>query len=201
MSLETRTLTRPLEVRAADDGVNRVGGLAISYGGRADIGDAFREEFAPGAFSKAVQGDILALFGHDRNRVLGRTSAGTLRLREDREGVHFEIDLPDTTDGRDLAVSVSRGDIRGTSFGFRSVRETWDDGANPPLRTIHEAMLFEISPTADPAYGDTTIAMRSLDKIREEAKREQAEHNRRAAEARIAERKAAAEQKFRGIRG
>lgn len=198
MSIETRTLSAPLEARAVD-GVKRVGGLAVSYGGQADIGDSFRELFAPGAFRASLSDDILALFGHDRNRVLGRTSAGTLRLREDANGVHFEIDLPDTTDGRDLAVSVERGDIRGTSFGFRVQRETWDDTTNPPTRTIHEAILREISPTADPAYGDTTIAMRSLDQAREADRKAKAEHNRQAAEARIAERKAAAEQKFRRL--
>jgi uncharacterized protein len=198
MSIETRTLAAPLEARAVE-GAQRVAGLAISYGGEAEIGDAFREVFAPGAFRGSLGDDILALFGHDRNRVLGRTTAGTLRLREDERGVHFEIDLPDTTDGRDLAVSVARGDIRGTSFGFRAQRETWDDTTTPPTRTIHEAILREISPTADPAYGDTTIAMRSLDKAREAERKAQAEHNRQQAEARIAQRKAAAEQKFRRL--
>lgn len=198
MTLETRALTSPLEARAAD-GVKRVGGLAISYGGDADIGGSFRELFAPGAFTKALEADVMALFGHDRNRILGRTSAGTLRLTEDQRGVHFEIDLPDTSDGRDLAVSVERGDIRGTSFGFIAQRETWDDTTEPPTRTIHEAMLREISPTSDPAYGDTTIAMRSLDAAREADRKAKADHNRQRAEARIAERKAIAEQRFRRI--
>ncbi|MFC5370924.1 HK97 family phage prohead protease [Brevundimonas faecalis] len=167
MTLETRTNNQTLETRD-DDGKSVVVGLGVSYGGTAEIGDSFREVFAPGAFARSINEDVLALFGHDRNRVLGRTTAGTLRLREDARGVHYEIDLPDTTDGRDLAVSVARGDIRGTSFGFRAVRETWDDTANPPVRTIHEAVLREISPTADPAYEDTTIAMRSLDAARKE---------------------------------
>lgn len=167
MTLETRTLSQKVEARTTADG-QLVGGVGISYGETAGIGDSFREVFAPGAFRNALNADILALFGHDRNRVLGRTTAGTLRLREDQQGVHYEIDLPDTTDGRDLAVSVGRGDITGTSFGFRAVRETWDDTVEPPLRTIHEALLSEISPTADPAYGDTSIALRSLDAARKE---------------------------------
>lgn len=167
MTLETRTLSQRVEARATADG-QLVGGVGIAYGETTDIGDCFREVFAPGAFRNALNADILALFGHDRNRVLGRTTAGTLRLREDQQGVHYEIDLPDTTDGRDLAVSVGRGDITGTSFGFRAIKETWDDTVEPPLRTIHEAILREISPTADPAYGDTTIALRSLDAARKE---------------------------------
>lgn len=170
MTLERRALTRPLELRAVDNG-KKVGGYAVVYNSVTVIADFFQEVFAPGAFAEAVAGDVVALFGHDRNRVLGRTVAGTLRLSEDLTGVAYEVDLPDTTDGRDLGVSVDRGDIRGTSFGFRSTKETWDDSTEPPTRTIHKAEMFEISPTAFPAYGDTTIAMRSLDECRKEQKR------------------------------
>lgn len=172
MTLERRALTRPLELRAAaDDAAPRVGGYAVVYNSATEIGDTFREVFAPGAFTDAIRGDVVALFGHDRNRVLGRTLAGTLRLSEDGTGVAYELDLPDTSDGRDLGVSVDRGDIRGTSFGFRSIKETWDESTEPPTRTIQKAEMFEISPTAFPAYDDTTIALRSLDEARKEQKR------------------------------
>lgn len=168
MNVETRTLAQPIEARADGDSGQKVGGYAVVYGAQADIGGMFREVFAPGAFTDAIKGDVLALFGHDRNRVLGRTSAGTLRLKEDAKGVGYEIDLPDTTDGRDLGALVTRGDIAGTSFGFVAEIETWDETTEPPTRTISKARMYEISPTADPAYGDTTIAMRSLDAARQE---------------------------------
>lgn len=165
---ETRALAQPLELRETETGGKIAGGYAVVYGSGTEIGDSFREVFETGAFAKAIMGDVRALFGHDRNRVLGRTVAGTLRLTEEPAGVRYEIDLPETSDGRDMAISVARGDIRGTSFGFRSVRETWDDTTEPPTRTIHEAEMFEISPTAFPAYGDTSIALRSLDAARKE---------------------------------
>lgn len=167
MNVEVRAITRPVEARAAGER-QKVGGYAVAYNSTAVIGDCFREVFAPGCFTQAIKGDVLALFGHDRNRVLGRTGSGTLRLKEDRNGVEFDLDLPDTTDGRDLAELVSRGDIQGTSFGFRALKETWDETTEPPTRTIHEAELREISPTSDPAYSDTTIALRSLDEARKE---------------------------------
>jgi HK97 family phage prohead protease len=173
MTLERRALTRPLEMRAAtaEDAARKVGGYAVVYNSVTVIGDMFQEMFAPGAFTDAIREDVVALFGHDRNRVLGRTAAGTLRLSEDATGVAYEVDLPDTTDGRDLGVSVERGDIRGTSFGFRSVKETWDETTEPPTRTILKAEMSEISPTAFPAYDDTSIALRSLDETRKEQKR------------------------------
>lgn len=198
MSLETRTLARTPEVRATDKG-RTIGGYAAVFNSEADIGGYFREVIAPGAFKDALSQDVRALIDHDSGRVIGRTKAGTLRLSQDDTGLAVEIDLPDTNDGRDLGTLIERGDVSGMSFGFIVTKQTWDETQDPPLRTVEAIDLREVSVVAFPAYDDTSIALRSLDKAREEAKREQAEHNRRQAEARIAERKAAAEQKFRRI--
>jgi HK97 family phage prohead protease len=168
MTLETRTLTRPVEVRAAGDSGRTIAGYAAVFGSTADIGDSFREIIAPGAFSGALGGDVVALIGHDRNRVLGRTTAGTLRLREDDTGLAVEIDLPDTTDGRNLAVLIERGDVSGMSFGFVVTKQRWDETGPVPTRTIEAVDLREVTVTAFPAYDDTSIALRSLDDARKE---------------------------------
>ena len=201
MSLETRTLTRTPEVRATDKG-RTIGGYAAVFGSTADIGDSFREIIAPGAFASALSQDVRALIDHDSGRVIGRTTAGTLRLAQDATGLAVEIDLPDTSDGRDLATLIERGDVSGMSFGFIVTKQTWDETGDIPTRTIEAVDLREVSVVAFPAYDDTSIALRSLEGVREAAeaaRKEQAEHNRLKAEARIAERKAAAEQKFRRI--
>src|SRR5882757_4026430 len=66
MTLERRALTRPLELRAAaDDAPRKVGGYAVVYNSVTEIGDMFQEVFAPGAFTEAITGDVVALFGHD----------------------------------------------------------------------------------------------------------------------------------------
>lgn len=197
MTLEKRTLTSPVEVRKADD-KRTVAGYAALFNSEADIGGAFREVIAPGAFSDTLAGDIRALVDHDSGRVIGRSTAGTLRLNEDDKGLAVEIDLPDTTDGRDLAVSLDRGDISGMSFGFRVTKDTWDETGNIPLRTIQAVDLFEVSAVAFPAYDDTSLALRSLETAKE-ARKVIADQNARRAEARIAYRKASSEQKFRKI--
>jgi HK97 family phage prohead protease len=198
MSLETRTLIRTPELRATDSG-RTIGGYAAVFNSRANIGGYFEEVIAPGAFDDALMQDVRALVDHDTGRVIGRTKAGTLRMKQDDTGLAVEIDLPDTTDGRDLATLIERGDVSGMSFGFVVTKEMWDETMEPPMRTIQALDLREVSVVAFPAYDDTSIAMRSLEKSREMTKAERAEHNRLKAEARIAERKAAAEQRFRRI--
>jgi HK97 family phage prohead protease len=193
---ETRSLVLPVQHRAAEDGKVTVAGYAAVFGESADIGGYFREIIAKGAFAPSIaENDVRAYFDHDRGRVLGRTSAGTLRLKEDDKGLYVEIDLPDTSDGRDVRTLIERGDISGMSFGFIVLKQEWDETVEPPKRTIMEVDLREVSIVSEPAYEGTSIALRSLDATRKEKR----QHNFNAAAQRIAERKAKAEQRFRGI--
>jgi len=192
MPLETRTLSRKLEFRAADTG-KTIAGYAAVFNSETDIGGYFREVIAPGAFRDSLSGDVRALIDHNSGRVIGRTTAGTLRLNEDATGLACEIDLPETTDGLDLATLISRGDISGMSFGFEVTKQTWDETGDIPVRTIEAVNLFEVSVVAFPAYPDTTIALRSLEAVRK-ARPAHPGHQR------IAERKARTEQVARGIR-
>jgi HK97 family phage prohead protease len=196
MTMERRSLATAPELRASDAG-KTIAGYAAIFNEVADIGGSFREIIAPGAFKETMGGDIRALVDHDSGRVIGRSTAGTLRLNEDDKGLNVEIDLPDTTDGRDLAVSLTRGDISGMSFGFRVTHDEWDETGDIPTRTIRAVELFEVSAVAFPAYDGTELALRSLNEVKTE--REKKEHNAAAARARIAARKAESEQKFRGI--
>lgn len=169
---EIRSSVLPVEHRADDDGAVTIAGYAAIFDEPTEIGDYFIEEVAPGAFSETLKGgDVLAYFGHDRNRVLGRQSSKTLRLTEDSKGLAVEIDLPDTTDGRDAMKLIDRGDIQGMSFGFRVTKEEWDETGDTPKRTIQQVDLFEVSIVSEPAYDGTSIALRSLDEARKEVKR------------------------------
>jgi HK97 family phage prohead protease len=195
MKLERRALSAPLEMRG--DG-QTIAGYAAVFNSETDIGGMFREKIAPGAFDATMKGDVRALWNHDTNHVLGRTKAGTLRLSVDKRGLAVEIDLPDTQAARDLRENMRLGNVDGMSFGFRVTKQEWDETGATPLRTIQEVELFEVSAVTFPAYEDTEIALRSLNDERSE--RETKEHNAARAKARIATRKAEAEQKFRGIK-
>ena len=170
---EIRSLVRDVEHRADDAGKMTVAGYAAVFGEIADIGGHFREVLTRGAFEKTLaSSDVRAYFVHDRGRVLGRKSAGTLRLREDEKGLAVEIDLPDTSDGRDARTLIERGDISGMSFGFVVTKQEWDETGETPLRTIREVVLDEVSIVSEPAYDGTSIAMRSLDAARKERRQQ-----------------------------
>lgn len=182
-SNEVRSSARPeLRDASAENSIGTLAGYAATFDKDTRIGDHFIERFRPGAFTATLKDyDQRALAHHDRGRVIGRRSAGTLRLTQDDKGLAFEIDLPDTTDGRDVKVSVERGDIDGMSFAFRPTKEEWDDTGDIPVRTIIEADLIEVSPVTFPQYDGTQLALRSLKNHRNETK----SHNFRATRMRM----------------
>lgn len=153
-----------LSLRAASQG--RLVGLAAVFDKPSQDMGGFVEVIRAGAFRNALADaqQIRALYNHDENQVLGRVGAGTLRLEETREGLAFELDLPPTSYARDLAALVERGDVAGCSFAFR-VREggerwTMNNADEPALRELLDLDMTEITVTANPAYRDTSVALR-----------------------------------------
>ncbi|MCW3778506.1 HK97 family phage prohead protease [Levilactobacillus namurensis] len=142
-----------------DDGQDlTVSGHASVFSSPTDIGGAFLEQIAPGAFSKtlAENSDIRCLYNHNWDNILGRTKSGTLELEEDEQGLAFTVTLPNTSVARDLAVSMTRGDVDKCSFGFVPTAEEWDfTNADYPTRTITAVDLYEVSIVTIPAYDDT----------------------------------------------
>jgi HK97 family phage prohead protease len=163
MKSETRlAVDLAIEQRAGSKG-RKIAGYAALFDTETTIAGAFRERIAPGAFRQAVQSDdIRALINHNPERVLGRSKSGTLRLEEDAKGLRFEIDPPDTEAARELVTLIERGDVTGASFGFQARGEDWDHGTKPPLRTITDAALFDVSVVTFPAYPDAGVALRSM---------------------------------------
>jgi hypothetical protein len=190
--------TRALREAPALDGKRTLAGYAAVFNSEADIGGYFREVIAPGAFTNTLKdADVRALVDHDSGRLIGRKSNGTLRLSEDKRGLKVEIDLPDTSDGRDVAALVKRGDMDGMSFGFMVTHDEWDETQDPPKRTIRAVSLREVSAVTFPAYDDTTLALRTLEGAKEEARKAREEAEKKADS--YFKRKAETEQKFRRL--
>ncbi|HEY9056195.1 MAG TPA: HK97 family phage prohead protease [Aurantimonas sp.] len=162
------TERRPaLELRALGGKSPRLEGYAAVFDTASEDLGGFVEFVRPGAFRRSLQSnrlDPLALVHHLPHLVLGRRSSGTLKLSEDSRGLHFEVDLPDTTTARDLAVSVERGDIRGASFAFTVAADgdRWNMLGDAITRDLLDVDLHEITITATPAYPDTEVARRAL---------------------------------------
>jgi HK97 family phage prohead protease len=157
-----------IELRAEGDkqSPRLVGHAAIFNSPSQDLG-GFIEVVRPGAFTRTLKSnrDPLALVQHMPQLVLGRRSAGTLRLIEDNKGLAFEIDVPDTTAARDLLVSVERGDVKGASFAFSTPDggDRWEVRGDKVIRELVDVDLHEVTITAQPAYLDTSVARRSFE--------------------------------------
>ncbi|MBG9841764.1 peptidase U35 [Bacillus tropicus] len=160
---ETRTfdITKLSTRDATEEQPSKITGYAAVFNSKTTICGWFNEVIEPGAFARSLSedGDIRALFNHNWDNVLGRTKSGTLKLEEDEKGLKFDVELPNTTTGRDLAESMSRGDINQCSFGFWVTEEEWDYNVEPALRTIKEVELYEISVVSIPAYDDTEVSL------------------------------------------
>lgn len=125
----------------------------------------FKEKIRSGAFANSLKkNNVRALWNHNSDMVLGSTKAGTMTLSEDDKGLRFEITLPNTQAGNDAYTSISRGDVDGMSFGFKVRKQEWDESDPKNLiRTLIEVDLSEVSPTAFPAYPQTSVGTRSVD--------------------------------------
>ena len=166
----------PAEIRAESDGV-KVAGYAAVFNEEADIAGMFREVIAPGAFKDAIgRDDVVFLINHD-GLPLARTRSGTLKLTEDDHGLRMETTLDaEDPDVKSIVGKMQRGDLDKMSFAFRATVQEWDDTQDPPLRTIRQAELFDVSIVTSPAYDGTEIGLRGLEKHREQTRKTQNFH-------------------------
>jgi len=145
------------------DKVPRITGYAAVFNKWSEDLGGFKEKIAQGAFRKTLQtADVRALFNHDPNYVLGRTSAKTLELEENNTGLRVSITPPGTQWANDLLVSINRGDVNQMSFGFRVIDDEWQDKPSGIQRVIREVDLFDVSAVTFPAYPQTSVQLRDM---------------------------------------
>jgi len=147
------------------NGKQVIEGHAAIYDSPSEDLGGFTERIQQGAFDNVLENDVRAYFNHDPNFILGRTTSGTLRISTDDTGLKYEFDVPDTTAGRDLVVSMQRGDITQSSFAFTVEEDSWEQVEGKDIRTINKVKrLYDVSPVSIPAYpnaNDLALAQRS----------------------------------------
>ena len=163
---ESRMLaTIHLETRAGKS-IPVIKGQAAPFGSLSEERRGVRDRIEKGAYRASINGerrDVAALREHNPELLLGRQSAGTLRMKETSDGLQVEILPPDDRNGRSAVTSIERGDLRHRSCGyvvkdFELVREDGQD-----IRVLKDVELFDVSLVAFPAYQDTSVDTRSLE--------------------------------------
>lgn len=160
------------DVREVRDGFDFRGYAAVFNSPSEPLRDrfgTFTEVIKPGAFARALENkqDVMLTRDHDPKQLLGRTSSGTVVLKEDSRGLEVRATLPNTTLGRDTAEMISRRDLNGMSFVFQAAPGGSSFGFEGEARTrtlTDFAVLADVSVVAQPAYAgtDADVEMRAI---------------------------------------
>lgn len=172
--LEIRNYSTSLK---SDDG-RFVEGYGSVFNSRSHDLGGFHEIISPGAFDGVIEkSNVKCYLDHDSSRgILARckNGQGSLNLEIDERGLKYSFEAPHTVLGDEVVEGLKRGDYDESSFAFTVESESWtkeEDGTY--LRTINKIKrLYDVSIVADGAYGDTTVALRSLDEFKEKEKQE-----------------------------
>jgi len=169
---EIRTLPdSSFKVETRSNGKKVIVGRAIVYNQLSQNLGWFREQIDARALDNCDMADVVALFNHDNNIVLGRTLSSTLTLEKKDDGLYYTIDPPKSA--ANLIESIERGDVRGSSFAFLVAPGGADWDTDPvsggDVRTVKKiSRLIDVSPVTQPAYlqTNTDVAKRSLEEFR-----------------------------------
>ena len=113
------------------------------------------------------------LVGHSYDKALADMRSGTLKIRHTTAAVEIEAALPDENKMpswvRDAVLAVEAGQLRGISPGFavpakggeRLIPEPGNPGVM--IREVLDAVAFEYSLVARPAYSGTDVSARADD--------------------------------------
>lgn len=153
-----------IEIRSADTAV--ISGYVNAVERESRVlrrvgGQPFREVVRQGTFKKALSGGKTVQLMLDHERTICDTKSG-LELREDNIGLFAKAVISD----KEVISAAKSGKLTGWSFGFRCMKDSWNDTGE--LRTLEEIELDEVSIlTKTPAYTATSIELRDGDILRE----------------------------------
>lgn len=145
-------------------------GYAAVFDSETLIGDkdwGFYEKIDRKAFDGANMKDVPLKYNHSDNvPILARTRNKSLELTVDEKGLFIRAKLIDTQDNRDMYKRIKEGLIDKMSFAFttRAEDEEWEKGEIPHRTIKRFDRIFDVSVVDMPAYDDTSIYARSLEK-------------------------------------
>jgi HK97 family phage prohead protease len=187
---EIRTIDCRLSVREQTEGQEgesrTITGRAIVFNAESEIiddwGERFREVILPEAVTMEFLNtqDVKMNMLHDRKLTIARCNKGegSLRMAVDEQGVTFEFEAPRCDIGDRCLEMVRRGDYSGCSFEFYpkdyEVERTKGADGKEDVIIRHKSFEFLSALTIgmDPAYRQTSVNARELDKQTPEGKAE-----------------------------
>lgn len=177
-NLEIRAMNFDSSNLNFDDNNMHVSGLVNKAGSKSQVisedGIEFYETINPQAFIDAVnQTDHPIDFyeEHDPSLLLATTDNGSLVLNADPTGLSMEATMVDTQVARDAYQWIKTGIIKGMSFGFIVLDDSWDYSGEIPFRTVNAIELYEVSAVRFPAYLASDIEARGIKNLKEFKKR------------------------------
>ena len=120
----------------------------------------FIEKVEPQVFQRALERaeNVDMLLNHDVRHKLASTINQTLELREDNIGLFARAVIND----KSVIEEAQQGNLKGWSFGFRTLNDTWEDNEPIAKRTLEDIELIEVSLlTIEPAYIATSVQVRA----------------------------------------
>lgn len=168
---ERRAVSGFVEKREVEgDMMPEIAGVACVFDQSTDMG-WYMEKVDRDAFSGCDMTDVVALFNHDEDEILSRTTgqADDLVLRVTERGLEYTFRAKNDC-SKDVAENINLGFIKGSSFAFVVDAQEWafdqkmPDGSTKDIRTIKKIKkLYDVSPVTWPAYSQTSVALRSRD--------------------------------------
>ena len=187
---EIRTIDCQLAIRETAEGQEgesrTITGRAIVFNADSEVlddwGERFREVILPEAVTMEFLNtqDVKMNMLHERELTIARCNKGigSLRMAVDEQGVTFEFEAPKCDIGDRCLEMVRRGDYSGCSFEFYpkdyEVERTKGADGKDEVIIRHKSFEFLSALTIgmDPAYKQTSVNAREMDKLTPEGKRE-----------------------------
>ncbi len=163
--MERRTLTMMTDLEHRSEGEKKfVSGYFAVFNSIYQICPGITESIAPGAFEELD--DIRCLTNHETTLVLGRTKAGTFKLRVDAKGLWGEVEINQKdSDATNLYYRVKRRDVDQCSIGFEILKDSCEHREDGSCHwTIEKIKLYECTVCTFPAYEETSVEARTRQK-------------------------------------